>query len=174
MLTSSRPGVDEYAPVVADYVAAIRDDEDVLAVLADQLEEILAGLGSLPEVRGDHRYATGKWNLKEVIGHLTDTERVWSYRALQIGRGDTSPIPGIDDQAWIAELGTEHLALADMVEEWGLVRRATLALFRHLPAAAWLRQGTADGKPISVRALSYVIAGHTRHHIEVVAARYLP
>jgi hypothetical protein len=173
MLMTSRPGADEYAAAFAGYVAAIGDDEDVLAVLATQLDQVLALLGSVPDSRGDHHYAPGKWSLKEVVGHLSDTERVWAYRALRIARGDSTPLPGFDDQAWIAELGAADLLLADMVSEWGHVRRATLALFRHLPSAAWQRRGTAGDHPASVRAFPYVIAGHTRHHLEVVEARYL-
>jgi hypothetical protein len=173
MLMTSRPGADEYAAAFAGYVAAIGDDEDVLAVLAAQLDQVLTLLGSVPASRGDHRYAPGKWSLKEVVGHLSDTERVWAYRALRIARGDSTPLPGFDDQAWIAELGAADLLLADMVSEWAHVRRSTLALFRHLPPAAWQRRGTAGDQPASVRALAYVIAGHTRHHLEVVEARYL-
>jgi hypothetical protein len=173
MLTTSRPGANEYASAFAGYVAGIADDEDVLAVLTAQLDEVLARLGSVPDSGGDYRYAPGKWSLKEVVGHLSDTERVWAYRALRIARGDATPLPGIDDQAWIAELGAADLLLADMVEEWGHVRRATLALFRHLPPVAWQRRGTASDQPISVRALPYVIAGHVRHHMEVVEGRYL-
>jgi hypothetical protein len=141
--------------------------------LTTQLDEVLVRLGPVPDSRGDYRYAPGKWSLKEVVGHLSDTERVWTYRALRIARGDATPLPGIDDQAWIAELGAADLLLADMVNEWGHVRRATLALFRHLPPVAWQRRGTASDQPVSVRALPYVIAGHVRHHMEVVEARYL-
>lgn len=173
MVTTSRPRADEYAPAFASYVARVGEGEDVLAALAGQLDEVLARLGSASASRGDYRYAPGKWSLKDVIGHLSDTERVFAYRALRIGRGDTTPMPGIDDQAWVAETGAEQRTLGDMVEEWAHVRRATLALFRHLPPEAWTRWGTADGRPISARALAYVIAGHTRHHLEVVEARYL-
>ncbi len=173
MLTASRPGAGEYAPAFAGYIARIGDDEDVLGVLAGQLDDVLGRLGSVPDSRGDYRYAPGKWSLKDVVGHLSDTERVLAYRALRIGRGDRVPLPGFDDQAWVAEVGAGDRTLADMVEEWGHVRRATLALFRHLPPAGWWRQGTAGDQPISVRALAYVIAGHVRHHREVVEARYL-
>jgi hypothetical protein len=173
MLATVRPSADEYAPALADYVAEIGDEEDVVAVLATQLEEVPARVGSAPVSRGDYRYAPGKWSLKEVVGHLSDTERVFSYRALRIGRGDTTPLPAFDDQAWIAELGAGRLTLAEMVEEWTRVRQATLALFRHLPQGAWQRRGTASDQPVSVRALAYVIAGHTRHHLSVVAERYL-
>ena len=173
MITASRPPADEYAPALAGYITAIRDDEDVLAVLADQLDEVPNRLRSLSDSRGDYRYAPGKWSLKEVVGHLSDTERVFAYRALRIGRGDTVPLPAFDDQAWIAEMAVADVLLVEMVEEWEQVRRATLTLFRRLPPAAWSRRGTASDQPISVRALAYVIAGHTRHHLEVVVTRYL-
>jgi hypothetical protein len=173
MLTASRPGAGEFAPALAGYVARIGEDQDVLAMLAGQLDEVLARIGALPDSRGDYRYAPGKWSLKDILGHLSDTERVFACRALRIGRGDTTPLPGIDDQAWVAETGAAQRTLGDMVEEWSHVRRATISLFRHFPPEAWTRRGTADGQPISVRALACVIAGHAQHHLEVVEARYL-
>jgi hypothetical protein len=173
MLSTARPGADEYAPAFADYVARIGNDENIVTVLGDQLDEVLARFAAVPEVRGDFRYAPGKWSLKEVIGHLADTERVFGYRALSIARRDPAPLPAFDDQAWVAEMGAGDRTLADIVEEFGVVRRGTLALFRHLPAAAWMRRGTASGHPASVRAMAYVMAGHARHHLEVVEARYL-
>ena len=127
----------------------------------------------MPAARGDYRYAPGKWTLKDIVGHLSDTERVFAYRALRIARGDTTPLPSFDDQAWVAETGAGDRTLADMVEELADVRRASLSLFRHLPPAPWTRRGTASGQPVSVRALAYVMAGHVRHHLEVVEARYL-
>jgi hypothetical protein len=173
MLTTSRPGADEYSPDFAGYVARIGDDEDIVGVLSDQLDEFLDRFGGVPAARGDYCYAPGKWSLKEVVGHLADTERVFAYRALRIGRGDTIPLPSFDDQAWVAEMGAGDRTLADIVEEFGVVRRASLALFRHLPSAAWSRRGIASGHPASVRALAYVVGGHARHHLEVVEARYL-
>ena len=173
MATTARPGADEYAPAFADYVARIGDDENIVTVLGDQLDEVLARFGAVPDSRGDFRYAPGKWSLKEVIGHLADTERVFAYRALSIARHDPAPLPAFDDQAWVAEMGAGDRTLADIVEEFGIVRRGTLALFRHLPPAAWTRRGTANGHPASVRAMAYVMAGHARHHLEVVEARYL-
>ena len=173
MLTTARPGADEYAPAFAGYVARIGNDENIVTVLTDQLDEVLARLGPVPDSRGDYRYASGKWTLKEVIGHLSDTERAFAYRALSIARGDTNPLPSFDDQAWVAEMGAGDRTLADMVEEFAVVRRASFALFRHLPPAAWLRRGIASGHPASVRAMAYVMAGHARHHLEVVEARYL-
>lgn len=171
--TTCRPGPGEYAAGFAGYVARIGEHEDILHVLGRQHQDLPARLGGLPPQRGDFRYAPGKWSLKEVLGHLSDTERIYASRALWIARAEPGALPGFNDQAWVAEVGTEQRTLADMTEEWGAVRAATLALFRHLPAACWTRQGLADGKPASVRALAYVIAGHTRHHIEVLEARYL-
>jgi hypothetical protein len=150
MSVSSRPGAGEYAAALAE-----------------------ARIASVPKSRGDYRYAPGKWTLKDVVGHLSDTERVFAYRALSIVRGETIPLPSFDDQAWVLEVGAEDRTLADMVEEWSHVRRATLDLFWHLPPVAWSRRGTANNEPTSVRALAYVIAGHTRHHLDVVESRYL-
>lgn len=173
MLTLSRPGTDEYAPGFADYVAEIGDGEDIVATLASQLQQVVTRLGAVPATGGDYRYAPGKWSLKEVIGHLSDTERVFAYRALSIARGDPAALPVFDDQAWVAQMGAGDRTLADIVEEFGIVRQASLALFRHLPAAAWTRRGIASGQPASVRAMAWVMAGHARHHLEVVEARYL-
>jgi hypothetical protein len=172
MVTTPRPGPAEYAPAFADYVARIADDEDIVTVLGGQLDQLLASLHAIPERRGEYRYAPGKWSLKEVIGHLSDTERVFAYRALRIGRGDPTPLSSFDDQAYVAELRAGDRTVADLAAEWGHVRRATLALFEHLPAAAWQRRGTASERPISVRALAYIIGGHVRHHVEVLEARY--
>ncbi|MGH7580546.1 MAG: DinB family protein [Gemmatimonadales bacterium] len=172
MVAIVRPGIDEYSPAFAGYVARVAEDEDIMAVLSGQRDEGLGWLSRLPESRGDYRYAPDKWSIKQVIGHLSDTERVFAYRALRIGRGDTTPLPGYDDQAYVPEQRAGEHTLADVVEEWDAVRRATVALYRNLPPAAWHRRGVASDQPISVRALAFVIAGHTRHHFEVLEARY--
>ncbi len=173
MQTIERPGADEYAESLAGYVAGIGDEEDVVTVLAEQLDELRGRLGGVSEARGGYRYAPGKWSIKEVIGHLSDTERVFAYRALRVARGDQTPLPGFDDQAYVREARADERTLADLVAEWDDVRRATVALFRNLLAGAWERRGTASDRPISARALAYVIAGHTRHHLEVLGVRYL-
>jgi hypothetical protein len=173
MATSNFPAADEYGPAFAGYVARIANHEDIVTAMAAQLDQFLARLAALPNPRGEYRYAPGKWRLKEVVGHLSDTERVFAYRALRVARGDTIPLRAFDDQAWVAQMGADARTLADMVAEWADVRRASLHLFQHLPAAAWTRRGTASEQPISVRALAYVVVGHARHHLEVVEARYL-
>ena len=172
VMKTARPKADEYAAAFSGYVARVAEDEDIEAVLASQLDEVLNWLNRIPEVRGDYRYAPGKWSIKEVVGHLSDTERVFAYRALRIGRGDTTPLSSFDDQAYVPELRAGDRTVADMAGEWGDVRRATIALLRNLPTAAWQRRGTASDQPITVRALAYVIAGHARHHLEVLEKRY--
>jgi hypothetical protein len=172
MIAPPRPGRDEYAPSLAGYVARIADDEDVVAALTRQVDEFVERFEGIPETRGAYRYAPGKWSIKQVVGHLSDTERVLAYRALRIGRGDTTPLPSFDDQAYATAQQAGDRTLADLAAEWGVVRQATLALFRHLPISAWQRRGVASNHPISVRALAYVIAGHVRHHFEVLDTRY--
>jgi hypothetical protein len=172
MITTTRPEVGEYAPSFADYVARVAEDEDVVAVLVAQLDQILAHLGRIAEGRGDYSYAPDKWSVKEIVGHLCDTERVFAYRALRIGRGDSTPLASFEDQAYVAASRAGDRTLADLAAEWGDVRRATVALFHGLPAEAWHRRGTASDQPISVRALAYIIAGHVRHHLQVLEERY--
>jgi hypothetical protein len=172
MTSTLRPAADEYAAAFAGYVHRIADHENILAVLAAQLPSVLTRLGTFDESRGNYRYAAGKWSIKEIVGHLCDTERVFAYRALRFARGDATPLPSFDDQAYVAEVRAGERTLMDLTQEWGDVRRASLALFRHLPAIAWERRGTASGQPVSVRALAYIIAGHVRHHVAVLEERY--
>ena len=173
MPTTTRPAADEYSTFLAGYVARIADEEDIMQVLADQLDEVSARLGRIGETRGDFRYAPGKWSIKEIVGHLSDAERIFAYRALRIARGDATPLPGFDENAYAPEVRADRRTLADLSAEWGDVRRASLALFRHLPEGAWERRGTASDKPVSVRALAYVLAGHVRHHLRVLEERYV-
>lgn len=166
------PTSAEFGPPLAGYIQRIERDEDILAVLEEQLEQVGSSVGSFGEARGGFRYAPGKWSIKEIVGHLSDTERIFSYRALRFARGDTTPLPGFEQDDYAPEVGADRRTLADLVAEWADVRRATLALFRHLPPSAWDRRGTASGHPASVRALAYAIAGHVRHHLEALEERY--
>jgi hypothetical protein len=169
---SGRPADDEYGAFYAGYVNRIPAGEDIVALLARQREDTLGRFGSVPEGRGAHRYAPGKWSVKEVVVHLSDAERIFAYRALRIARGDGTPLPGFDENAYVPLSGAEAQPLAALVTEWGHVRQATVSLFRHLPAEAWTRRGTASGAPVSVRALAWIIAGHERHHLGTLAERY--
>ncbi|HEY9383371.1 MAG TPA: DinB family protein [Gemmatimonadales bacterium] len=168
----ARPDATEYAPFYAGYVAGVPEG-DVLDLLERALEETTRLLGAVPEARGDFAYAPGKWTLKEVVGHVVDAERVFSYRALRFARGDTTPLAAFDENAWAPNSGARARTLADLLGEYRAVRAATLALLHSLPAGADLRRGTASGREISVRALAWIIAGHERHHLRLIRERYL-
>jgi hypothetical protein len=168
----SPPAPDEYGAWYAGYVARVPAGTNIVDLLARQRDGTLARFAALPEGRGSHRYAPGKWSVKEVLLHLSDVERVMAYRALSIARGDTTPLPGFDEDAWAPFSGADARPLDELAEEWGDVRQASLSLFRHLPTDAWSRRGTASGTAVSVRALAWIIAGHERHHLAVLGERY--
>ncbi len=167
-----RPQLGEYASYFEGYVSLVPDG-DVVELLSRQIEETTGLLRSLPESRGSHRYEPGKWSVKELIGHMSDTERVFAYRALCIARGDTAPLPGMDQDIYVAGANFDARTLADLTDEFEQVRRASLALLRPMDETAWLRRGTANNNPFSVRALAYVCAGHELHHLQVLRNRYL-
>lgn len=167
-----RPESSEYAPYYGTYIGKVPDG-DLLRGLEAQSEATMGLLSGVPEAKGGFAYAPGKWTLKEVIGHVTDAERVFSYRALRIARGDTIPLPGFDQDPWVPNSGANARTLADLLGELRVVRASTLALLRHLPPESVTRMGTASDKPISVRALAWIIAGHERHHLGIVRERYL-
>jgi hypothetical protein len=166
-----RPEATEYAPSYGAYVSQVPAG-DLLAILEDQRRDTQLLLAALPEATALHRYAPGKWSVKEVVGHLSDSERVFSYRALRFARGDAQPLVGFDEQAWVPAAGFDRRALPDLLAELNAVRRATIALFRGCDAAALARKGLANNREITVRALAYVIAGHERHHVAILRERY--
>jgi hypothetical protein len=167
----ARPEADEYAPFYAGYVARVPEG-DVLELLARQAEDTQALLSSLEPDRASYRYAPDKWSVTEVVGHLCDAERIFSYRALRFARGDETPLPGFDEQAYVPNAGFDRRGLPDVLGELRCLRQSTLFLFRGLDEAAGRRRGVASGHPMSTRALAYVIAGHERHHLEVLRTRY--
>lgn len=168
-IPSPLPG--EYAPPYEAYVAAAAGT-DVRALLERQIVRLQAACAPLSEEEARYRYAPSKWSIKEVIGHLGDSERVFAYRALRIGRGDATPLPGFDENAFVAGGGFDDRTLGDLLEELASVRAATLRLFDGMAADAWERRGQASGAEVSVRALAYIIAGHTEHHLRILAERY--
>ena len=167
-----RPAAGEYAQFYAGYIAEMPDG-DLLAALERQGEETFSLLSALPEQRGHHRYAPGKWSIKDIACHLADAERVFAYRALRFARGDASPLAGFDENDYVRAAGAETRPLVELAAELHAVRRSTIALLRGLPPGAAERRGTANGAEMSVRALAWVIAGHERHHIRVLHERYL-
>ncbi len=167
----SPPAEDEYAPFYAGYVG-LASKGDLITRLEAQVQEVSALLRGLSEEEALSRYAPGKWSVKEVAGHLGDTERIMAYRALRIARGDQTPLPGFDENTFVASANFDARPLASLVEEWETVRRASLLLLRGLDGEAAGRRGTASGAPVTVRALAYIIAGHVEHHLEILRTRY--
>lgn len=169
---ATRPAPDEYAPYYDAYIRKVPDG-DVVHALRAQLPDTLATLRAVPESRAGHRYAEGKWSIREVVGHVCDAERVFAYRAMRFARADTTELPGFDENAFVANARFDERSLASLVDEFAAVRGATTAFFDGLFPDEWMRVGTANGKTMSVRALAWVIAGHERHHLQVLKERYL-
>lgn len=162
---------DGAAPFYKDFLAGFPDGrvEAHLQAQTAELEELCTGL---TEPGGTFRYAEGKWTVKEVIGHLLDTERVFAYRLLRISRGDTTPLPGFDETIYAPEGQFNLRSVQDLVSEFTLQRASTLALVNGIPPHAWPRLGTANGFPTSARALVHIILGHTAHHFTILRDRY--
>jgi hypothetical protein len=166
-----RPAPGEYAQFYAGYVALV-PETDALAVLAAQPAELQAVAGGVSPDREQQRYAPGKWSVREVFGHLTDGERVFGYRAFCISRGDQASLPGFDEQSYIAGSSYDQVPLRELASDFAALRQSNLQVLRRLTAADWARTGTANGTPVTVRALAFVMAGHVRHHLGVLRARY--
>jgi uncharacterized damage-inducible protein DinB len=166
-----RPTSGEYHPAFERYVARV-PEADALGPLGRQVGEVHAALASLSAERAGLRYAPGKWSVREVLGHVTDTERVFGYRAMCVARGETASLPGFEENDYAANAGHDRYALGDLLAEFESVRRSNVSMLAHLDAAALQRVGTANGGPISVRALAYLMVGHARHHLGVLASKY--
>jgi len=162
------------ADVSDDYLAYIDrvPDGDIIARLASQIVDTRAMLDSLTEDRAALSYAPGKWSVREVLGHIVDTERVFAYRALAFSRADRQPIPGMDQDAWAAAAGYDGLALPEILANLVAVRAATVTLFRALTDEQWRRRGIASGFEFQAGAIAWIIAGHELHHRGVLVERY--
>jgi hypothetical protein len=166
------PDASEYASYYGRYIALV-SGEDILVALAQQAEDTWSLLAGLSDTQGRYRYAPNKWSLKELLGHVIDTERIFAYRALRIARNDPTPLPGYEQDDYVRYGDFDSRQLADLTEEFVCVRRASLSLFEQLSPEAWMRRGIADEKVISVRAIAYIIAGHELHHRQVLSEKYL-
>lgn len=167
-----RPGKNEYASFYETYTSLV-SETDILAALAGQPTEIADLFVALPEDQGRHAYAEGKWTVKELLSHVIDGERMFAYRAFRISRGDTTPIEGFEQDIYIEHSYANDRSFAELLEEFKLLRRANLLFMSHLSDEDWQRMGTASGSPVSVRALAYIMAGHVRHHVNILKERYL-
>jgi len=171
-LAAGPPAPTEHVPYYGKYIA-LSPERDAIEALERSFADALAIFRGVPEARAEHRYAPGKWSIKEVVGHLIDGERVFAYRAMRIARNDPTGLPGFDENLYVPHGEFDRRSLADLLAEWELVRQGNVAMFRGLPSEAWTRSGVANGDAISVRALAYIIAGHGRHHATLVRERYL-
>jgi hypothetical protein len=168
-----KPQASEYAPQAAGYVSLVPEG-DLLAMLEKQGGQTMAMLRGLSETEGDFRYGPGKWSIKQMVGHMSDTERVFAYRLLCAARNDRSPLPSFEQDDYVQWGGFDNRKLVDLLEELAAVRQTTLCLLRGLDDSVWTRRGVANQFEVSVRALAYMIAGHELHHHGILQERYLP
>jgi len=171
-VTATQPEANEYAPYYGKYIVLVPEG-DVVSILGSQLEETLTLLNGLSEAQGDSRYEPGKWSIKELVGHVIDGEKIFGHRAFRFARGDEQPLPGFEQDDYVRAAGFGNRQLKDLTEEFELVRRSNLYLFRSLDERAWLRRGTASDALVSVRALAYIMAGHVMHHMNILRTKYL-
>ena len=167
-----RPAPTEYAAYYERYIKLVPTD-DLVSFMRDQVSVVVSAISPVPEERGSFRYAPDKWTLKEVLGHVSDTERVFQYRALSIARRDPAALPGFDQDVWNPNGGFNDCTLVSLLEQWKLVRLSHLAFLESLPKDASMRMGRASDNPCSVRALSYIAAGHVAYHLTIVREKYL-
>lgn len=169
---SIRPAEDEYFEYYGGYIREVPQG-DIVDILSRQISETVAFLRSIPESRGDFRYAPGKWSIREVIGHMSDAERVFCYRAMRFSRADETAVPGFDENSYVANAPFSRVSLTDLISEFEHLRRATIYFFASLDEEAMSRRGTASQHGISVRALAFIAAGHEYHHVEFLRSHYL-
>ncbi len=169
-MITARPAANEHAPYYGKYVALVTEN-DILDVLEQQRKDAAALWRSVPESQAGVFHTPYTWTIRQVLGHLIDGERIFAYRALRFARSDTTGLPGFDENIYARSGEFDRLALTDLADEFDCVRHSTLHLYRHLPQEAWTRTGEANGAAVSVRALAFIIAGHTRHHMGIVRKR---
>ena len=172
MSTMTLPDRSEAAEYYFTYIDKVTGS-DICAILEAQRDETLAELRAIPDDRSLHRYAPDKWSLRQVLGHLNDTERMFVFRAFWFARGLDSPLPSFDQDVAVAAAGSEARTWSSLIDEFQAVRGSTLSFFQHVPDEAWPRRGIASGNPFTVRALAFIAAGHVTHHMRIVRERYL-
>jgi len=174
MKTITHPSTDEYNEFYGGYVQRAIARKDVLAALSIQINEIRTALGSLTDKQALFRDAPKEWSIKEVMGHINDVERVFSYRILRISRNDQTPLPGFEQDDYVHEAGYDSCSLNDLLDEFEQLRRANIIMIQNIPDSYANRRGNASGFPVSVRALIYMLVGHVEHHMASLHEKYLP
>jgi hypothetical protein len=166
----ARPDPAEYAPYYEKYIALVPEN-DILGVMKSATGTELKFLSGIAESQASVCHPPYTWTIKQVVGHLTDSERVFGYRALRFARGDSTALPGFDENAYAQAIRLDDIPLADLIAEFDALRRSHLAFFKHLSEEAWRRRGIANNAEISVRALAYILVGHERHHASILHRR---
>jgi hypothetical protein len=165
-----RPQEGEAAPYYFTYINQVPDDLGILLTQLQESEELFRGIS---EEKSLHRYAPDKWSIRQVLNHVTDTERAFAFRALWFSRGFDTPLPSYDQNMAAAGAAADRVPWAAHVEEFRHVRLSTISLFRNMPDEGWMRRGIASDNPFTVRALAYIIGGHVAHHVKILRERYL-
>lgn len=168
----NRPEKNEYAEFYAGYISLV-DETDIIAALQNQPTDLRNLLAECLPEKESFRYAENKWSVRELLGHIVDGERVFSYRALRISRGDETPLAGFEENFYVENSRFSEIKLADLLEEFALLRQSNVFLFKNLTDEMWSRTGTASDAKVSVRALAFIMVGHVRHHANILKTRYL-
>ena len=172
MVTITRPAAAEYAPYYSRYIDLVPQG-DIVDLLAGQIEKTLSLLARVDHEKAEYRYAPDKWSVKEVVGHVVDTERVFAFRAFAFSRNDSNPLPGMEQEDYARAANYHDRPLQDILEEFREVRRSTISLCRSFDEGMLMRRGIASECEFSVRSLPYIIAGHELHHMRVLQDKYL-
>jgi hypothetical protein len=167
-----KPAITEYPEHYRNYVNLVPEG-DIVEIIESQLNDTKKLLADITKEQADFRYAEGKWNVLEVVGHVMDTERIMNYRILRMARGDQTPLAGYDDEKYVEESFYSTRTIADLLSEWTVVRAATVALLKGLPKGAWTKTGFANNGEFTVNSIAYIIAGHERHHVGLLKSRYM-
>lgn len=167
-----RPNPGDYHSYYETYITKV-EGNDILKILNEQNKKTQEILNSFPANKGNYRYADGKWTVKEVVGHLMDTERVFAYRALCIARGEKKSLPGFDQDDYVREGNFNARELYDLIYDFRLLRESNLLMFRSFSEDMLNRRGTANESSVTARAILWIIAGHEKHHIQILQQRYL-
>jgi len=168
----NRPEKNEYAVFYETYVLLV-EETDIVSALEKSLNELQNLLAEVSEEKASYAYAEGKWSVRELLGHLIDGERIFSYRALRISRNDKTPLASFEENSYVANSNFRCTKLADLIKEFSLLRRSNILFFKNLTDESWLRTGAASEATVSVRALAYIMVGHVRHHARILRERYL-
>ena len=166
-----RPDTSEFAPFYANYIARV-PETDPIPPLEAQPSELLTIADRIDPQEELSRYASDKWSVRQVFGHLIDTERVMGYRAFCIARGETQPLPGFNEKDYVVRANSDERSVKELAHEFAAVRHANLWTIRTWPEDRWSSTGTANGYAVSCRAIAYIMVGHVRHHVAILRERY--